>query len=165
LVNEAVGKQLFSFGFFMKIFVLNGPNLNMLGRREPDVYGTLSYEELTSFIEKSAASLGLSVEVYQSNSEGALIDAIHGARDFDGIIVNAGGYTHTSIALRDALLAVDIPIVEVHLSNIFAREDFRKHSFISDIARGIVSGFGKEGYRFALEALVEVIQKDRNEKT
>ena len=139
----------------MNVLVINGPNLNMLGRREPDIYGVLTYEELVTRIEDAAQTLGVQVEVFQSNSEGEIVDTIQGAHRFDGIIINAGAYTHTSIAIRDALLVWSsrIPIIEVHLSNIYGREDFRKHSYISDIARGIVAGLGVKGYALALSWL------------
>lgn len=137
----------------MDIIVINGPNLNMIGTREPDIYGKGSYKELVRFIEESAESIDMGVEVFQSNSEGAIIERIHESRHLDGIIINAGGYTHTSVAIRDALLSVGLPIIEVHISNIFAREDFRTVSYISDIALGVISGFGFVGYRLALLAI------------
>ncbi len=143
----------------MKILVINGPNLNMLGKREPEIYGKYTYQDLVKFIEDTAKSLSLEVEVFQSNSEAELIGKIQAASNIGGIVINAGGYTHTSIAIRDALLSTGIPIVEVHLSNIFAREDFRKKSYISDIAEGVISGFGREGYRFALSAIKDILKE------
>jgi len=139
----------------MNILVINGPNLNMLGRREPEIYGSLTYDDLVYLIEDAAKTLGVQVEVFQSNSEGEIVDKIQSSERFDGIIINAGAYTHTSIAIRDALLVWSsrIPIVEVHLSNIFGREDFRKHSCISDIVRGVVAGLGVKGYTLALSWL------------
>lgn len=139
----------------MKFLVINGPNLNMLGKREPQVYGKVSYGRLVEEIRGWADSLKVEVEVFQSNSEGEIIDAIQGVVDCSGIIINAGGYTHSSVAIRDALLSVGIPIIEVHISNIFSREDFRKRSLISDIAVGVITGFGVDGYRLSLLALVE----------
>ena len=136
----------------MKILVINGPNLNMLGIREPDIYGTQSFAALEEFIRRSAEELGHSVTLFQSNHEGAIVDAIQEAYGkYDGIVINPAAYTHTSIAILDALKAVGIPTVEVHLSDINAREDFRKHSFVSLIAKKTVCGLGFEGYKVALE--------------
>ena len=136
----------------MKILVINGPNLNMLGIREPDIYGKQSFAALEEFILKSAEELGHSVTLFQSNHEGAIVDAIQEAYGkYDGIVINPAAYTHTSIAILDALKAVGIPTVEVHLSDINAREDFRKHSFVSLIAKKTVCGLGFEGYKVALE--------------
>ena len=139
----------------MNVLVINGPNLNMLGKREPEIYGALTYDELVTLIEDTADALGIQVEVFQSNSEGEIVDRIQSAEQCDGIIINAGAYTHTSIAIRDALLvwSPGIPIIEVHLSNIFGREEFRKHSHISDIAHGIIAGLGVKGYALALSWL------------
>jgi 3-dehydroquinate dehydratase-2 len=137
----------------MKLLVINGPNLNMLGRREPSIYGSASYDWLVQQIEAWARSLDIAVTVFQSNAEGEIIDTIQRAADHDGILINAGGYTHTSVAIRDALLAAGLPVVEVHLSNIFSREDFRRRSLISDIAVGVITGFGAIGYRLGIEAL------------
>ena len=148
----------------MKLLVINGPNLNMLGRREPRIYGTVTYDRLIEEIEKAARSLDVSVSVFQSNSEGTIIDTIQDSDGFDGIIINAGGYTHTSVAIRDALLGVGLPIVEVHLSNIFSREEFRKRSFISDIAVGVITGFGIAGYRLGIEALRDYLAKKTDGK-
>lgn len=143
----------------MNVLVINGPNLNMLGKRESEIYGAMTYNELVTLIENTAKTLGVQVEVFQSNSEGEIVDTIQGAHRFNGIIINAGAYTHTSIAIRDALLVWSsrIPIIEVHLSNIYGREDFRKHSYISDIARGIVAGLGVKGYALALSWLAEEV--------
>jgi len=140
----------------MNILVVNGPNLNMLGRREPEIYGAMTHDDLVSRIMDEAKRLTVDVEVFQSNGEGAIVDKIQSAEDVDGIIINAGAYTHTSIAIRDALLVWSsrIPVVEVHLSNVFGREEFRRHSYISDIARGVIAGLGAEGYILALSWLV-----------
>jgi 3-dehydroquinate dehydratase-2 len=137
----------------LKLLVLNGPNLSLLGTREPGVYGTTTLAEVEKTLEGVAAERGASVECFQSNSEGALIDRIHAART-EGIayiIINPGGLTHTSVALRDALAAVAIPFVEVHISNVHAREAFRRHSFLSELAQGVISGLGTSGYAYALQ--------------
>lgn len=137
----------------MKLLVINGPNLNMLGRRESTHYGTLTLTDInTKLIEKADGRAEM--EFFQSNHEGAIIDRIQQASGFDGIILNAGAYTHTSIAIRDALLTVKIPFVEVHLSNVYAREDFRHKSYLSDIAKGVVAGFGWMSYILALESFL-----------
>jgi 3-dehydroquinate dehydratase-2 len=148
----------------MKLLVINGPNLNMLGRREPSIYGSASYDQLVQEVEAWARSLDVAVTVFQSNAEGAIIDVIQQAADYDGILINAGGYTHTSVAVRDALLAAGLPVVEVHLSNIFSREDFRKRSLISDIAVGVITGFGTAGYRLGIEALRDHLTEKTDEK-
>lgn len=136
----------------MKILVINGPNLNMLGIREPDIYGKQTFAALEAFIRSSAEELGHSVTLFQSNHEGAIVDAIQEAYGkYEGIVINPAAYTHTSIAILDALKAVGIPTVEVHLSDINTREDFRKHSFVSLIAKKTVCGLGFEGYKVALE--------------
>jgi 3-dehydroquinate dehydratase-2 len=141
----------------MNVLVINGPNLNMLGLREPEVYGYLTYSELERFIKETAGGLKIDVEIFQSNSEGEIVDRIQEADVFDGILINAGAYTHTSVAIRDALLAVAVPFVEVHLTNIFSREDFRKHSYISDVAVGVITGFGRESYRLGLMAVAALV--------
>lgn len=145
-----------------KILVLNGPNLNILGAREPDVYGHETMAEIEAACAKRASALGLTVEFRQSNSEGELVDWIQGARNgYAGLIVNAGAYTHTSVALLDALLACDVPVIEVHLSNIFQREDFRHHSYVSKAARGVICGFGGFGYEMALDAAARMLETTR----
>ncbi len=145
------------------IYVLNGPNLNLLGSREPEVYGHETLEDLRTRCEKKAAALGLTVDFRQSNHEGELVAWIQEARtDAAGLIVNAGALTHTSIAMLDALLASSIPTVEVHLSNIFTREPFRHHSYISRAAKGVICGFGPQGYEFAIEALASAIESSRS---
>lgn len=140
-----------------RVLVVHGPNLNMLGVREPGIYGEWSFERLKEAIDAKSQELGLEVSQFQSNHEGEIVDAIQGALgDYSFMVINPGAYTHTSIAIRDAILAVDIPVIEVHLSNIHAREGFRKHSYISDIAKGVICGLGPIGYLLALEAIVEI---------
>ncbi|MBJ21212.1 MAG: type II 3-dehydroquinate dehydratase [Deltaproteobacteria bacterium] len=137
-----------------RILVIHGPNLNLLGRREPEVYGTQTLADIDSSLDAAAKELDIEIDAFQSNHEGELIDRIQEAMGVaSGILINPGGFTHTSVALRDALLATGLPIVEVHLSNVYAREDFRQKSFVSAIALGVVSGLGADGYRFGLEAL------------
>lgn len=144
----------------MRIAVLHGPNLNLLGRREPDVYGTLSLEGLNSRIAEESAALGVDVEVFQSNVEGLLVDWIHEvAERVEGLVVNAGAYTHTSIALRDALTGVGRPFVEVHLSNVQAREPFRHESLLAPKAVGAIMGFGVESYILGLRGLVSHLRR------
>lgn len=139
----------------MRIAVLNGPNLNLLGTREPEVYGTTTLAELEQQVRAEAARLKVTLTWLQTNHEGAFVDAVQGLRgQADGAIVNAAAFTHTSLAIRDAFLAVKVPFVEVHLSNIFAREAERRHSRLADLALGIVAGFGPAGYSMALQALV-----------
>jgi len=141
------------------ILVLHGPNLNLLGGREPEVYGRLTLEELDRRLLEAGKALGLEVRNYQSNSEGALIDALHEARLWaSGVVFNPGGYTHTSVALRDAVAAIGIPVVEVHLSNVYAREEFRHQSLISPVCVGKISGFGWRSYLLGLQALAGIIQ-------
>lgn len=136
-----------------KLLLLNGPNLNLLGTREPAVYGATTLADIESAAVAQAEAAGASLACFQSNHEGALIDRIHAAREegVDAIVINPGGLTHTSVALRDALAAVAIPFVEVHISNIHQREPFRHHSFLSAIARGVICGLGPDGYRLAID--------------
>ena len=137
----------------MRILVLNGPNLNLLGSREPEVYGRETLADIEVLVRSRAAQLGVQVDFMQSNHEGALIDAIQDHRDWDGLIINAGGFTHTSIAIADAITAVQIPAIEVHLSNVHRRERFRRHSYLSPVVWGQVVGFGYRGYIAALDLL------------
>ena len=139
----------------INILILHGPNLNLLGLREPEIYGSSTLDAINKSLETDAKRLQVSVHCLQSNHEGVLVDAIHNAREkYQGIVINAGAYTHTSVAIRDALSGVGIPTVEVHLSNIYTREEFRHHSYIAPIAIGQISGFGLDSYRLGLQALV-----------
>lgn len=143
-----------------RILLLNGPNLNLLGTREPAIYGMETLESIVQRATEYAQSLGLELRHVQSNHEGALIDALHAAREWaDGIIINAGAYTHTSIALHDAIRAVGLPAIEVHLSNIYAREPFRHHSAIAPACVGQISGFGAHSYLLAVQAMASLLQK------
>ena len=139
----------------MRIAVLNGPNLNLLGQREPEVYGRTTLPEIEGMVRDAARAQGADLEWFQTNHEGALVDAVQGLRGrVDGALINAAALTHSSLALRDAVLAVRIPFVELHLSNIFAREPERRHSVIADLAIGLVAGFGAQSYLLALQGLV-----------
>lgn len=145
---------------FLSVLVLHGPNLNLLGQREPGIYGSVTLDEINHLLEAEAQKLQAKVSTVQSNHEGVLVDAIHAAtREHQGILINAGAYTHTSVAIRDAIAAVNIPTVEVHLSNIYQREAFRHHSYIAAVAIGQISGFGAESYRLGLQALVHYLRK------
>jgi 3-dehydroquinate dehydratase-2 len=142
-----------------RVLVIHGPNLNLLGSREPAIYGNTTLEEINADLTQAAKEWGADVEFFQSNHEGALVDRIQEAQSWaDGILINPGGLTHTSVILRDALVATELPIVEVHLSNVFAREEFRRHSFISAITLGVISGFGPTGYGLGLNALLEHLE-------
>ena len=139
-----------------RVLVVQGPNLNLLGTREPEIYGTTTLDEIHADLAAAAKAWGAEVEFFQSNHEGALIDRIQEASAWaDGLLINPGGLGHTSVSLRDAVAATRLPVVEVHLSNIFAREEFRRHSLLTEVSLGIVSGLGPAGYRLALEALLE----------
>ena len=139
----------------MKLIIINGPNLNMQGSRQTDIYGTGSFDELLPRLRQRYA--GHLIDYYQSNVEGELINKLQQAcSSYDGVVLNAGGYTHTSVAIRDAVAAIAVPVVEVHISNIHAREEFRRHSLLSEVCRGTISGFGLDGYRLAIEALCEL---------
>jgi len=140
-----------------RFLILHGPNLNLLGQREPAVYGHQSLEEINTDLKQLAVKLGTDIEAFQTNHEGVLIDRIQAAtaEGFAGIVINPGGLTHTSIALRDAVASIELPVIEVHLSNIHARETFRHHSYIAGVALGQIAGFGALGYQLALRALVQ----------
>ena len=142
-----------------KVLVLNGPNLNLLGQREPEVYGATTLQDLENRLTSSAPT-GMDLQFYQSNHEGEMIDRIHQLMDqpVDGIVINPGAWTHTSVAIRDALSTVTAPFIEVHISNVHAREAFRHHSYVSDIALAVIVGCGIQGYTFALETLNQHIQ-------
>ena len=144
----------------IRILVLHGPNLNMLGLREPEIYGTITLADLNAQIAALAAQLGIEVEIFQSNHEGQLVDKIQAAREqCDALVINAGAYTHTSVALLDALLSVGLPVVEVHLSNLYKREEFRHHSYIAPAAVGQICGFGVDSYLLGLRAVVATLKK------
>jgi 3-dehydroquinate dehydratase-2 len=142
----------------MKILVIHGPNLNLLGRRETGVYGTETLDALNSRIDSLCAELGMDVEIFQSNSEGSIVDAIQ-SKQYDLLVINPAAYTHTGIAIRDAIAAVGKPAIEVHISNIYKREDFRKLSYISGVAVGQISGLGTEGYLLAVRAAFTTLSK------
>jgi 3-dehydroquinate dehydratase-2 len=139
----------------MRILFLNGPNLNWLGRREPEIYGRTSLADIEAAVRQRAAERGVEVEFRQTNSEGQLVDWIQqAAGEFDAVVLNAGAYTHTSVALRDAIAATGVPTVEIHLSNVHAREKFRRHSMIAPVCRGVICGFGAASYLLGLEAVI-----------
>ena len=142
----------------MKILLLHGPNLNLLGTREPEVYGSMTLDNINEKIVALGKELGAEIKCLQSNHEGALIDALHDARTWaSGVVFNPGGYTHTSVALRDAISAIVIPVIEVHLSNVYAREEFRHVSLVSAVCKGKVSGFGWRSYELGLRGLIDII--------
>lgn len=140
----------------MKVLILHGPNLNLTGTREPETYGSMTLDEINSRLVEQGREFGIEVICQQSNHEGALIDALHEACTWaDGVVFNPGGYSHTSIALRDAVAAIGIPVVEVHMSNIYAREEFRHQSIISAVCKGLIAGFGWKSYLLGLKAIIE----------
>ncbi|GAA1174235.1 type II 3-dehydroquinate dehydratase [Nesterenkonia xinjiangensis] len=143
-----------------RLLIVNGPNLNLLGTREPEIYGAETLEDIHELCRTSAAELGFAVDVVQSNHEGELVDAIQAARGTAaGIVINPAAYTHTSVAIADALRAVGLPLVEVHLSNVHAREEFRRHSYVSPLAQAVIAGAGVRGYRFAIELLATTLRR------
>ncbi|MCC3305966.1 type II 3-dehydroquinate dehydratase [Sneathiella sp. HT1-7] len=140
------------------VIIINGPNLNLLGTREPEIYGAVTLKDIEALTRAHGETLGLEIDFFQSNKEGELVDAIQGAAgNHGGIILNAAAYTHTSVALQDAIKATGVPTIEVHLSNVFSREEFRHHSYISPVAAGVICGFGAKGYVLALDALADII--------
>lgn len=144
----------------IRILVINGPNLDLLGTREPSVYGAVTLEEINRAIARHCESAGLAVDFFQSNHEGEIVEAIHAARGkYAGVVINPAAYTHTSVAIRDAIAAVGIPFVEVHLSNIHGREEFRRHSFTAPVCVGQISGFGADSYILGIEGLRRVLEK------
>jgi 3-dehydroquinate dehydratase-2 len=147
----------------MKLLVINGPNLNLLGSREPDVYGTTGYEELIDKLESHAQSLGIELDHYQSNHEGALIDCLHAAMtaSYDGIIINPGAFTHYSYALRDAIQAIRLPVIEVHISNVYQREEFRHTSVTAPACIGQITGLGTTGYMLAVDYFVRTLHDEK----
>ncbi|MGN0909733.1 MAG: type II 3-dehydroquinate dehydratase [Succinivibrio sp.] len=146
----------------LSILVINGPNLNLLGTREPGIYGHETLKSVEEMLQKRAGELGVGISFFQSNHEGAIVDRIQEARgNTDFILLNAGAYTHTSVAIRDALCGVSIPFYAIHISNVHAREEFRHHSYLSDKAAGVICGFGTRGYLYALDSAVEVLRAGR----
>ena len=144
----------------LSILIMNGPNLNMLGKRQPEIYGFATLDEIERICRARAESLGVNVDFFQSNLEGELVGAMQDASGrHDGIILNAAAYSHTSIALADAIKAVDIPVIEVHISNVYSRESFRHHSYITPVAVGSICGLGVDGYSLALEAMVSRLKR------
>ena len=146
----------------MKILIINGVNMNMLGLRETEKYGTITLKDLEKDLYAFSFEIGIDIETFQSNFEGEIVEKIHSAKDnFDGIVINAGAYTHTSIAIRDAISAVNIPTVEVHMTNIYKREEFRHHSYIAPVCTGQISGFGINSYKLGLEAVVDYLSDNK----
>ncbi len=156
MVEIILGQQMTS------LLILNGPNLNMLGTRQPEVYGDTTLDQIETLCIETGRKAGCNVTCYQSNHEGELVEAIHAARNtHDGIILNAGAYTHTSVALMDAISSAGVPVVELHLSNIHAREEFRHKSYIAPVAVGQICGFGPKGYVLAIDAILDHLEKSR----
>ncbi|EXF23956.1 3-dehydroquinate dehydratase [Nesterenkonia sp. AN1] len=144
-----------------RLLIINGPNLNLLGTREPGIYGSSTLADIETLCRESAAALGFEAELLQSNHEGTLIDAIQAAKDnASGIVINPAAYTHTSVAIADALRAVNLPVVEVHLSNVHAREEFRRHSYVSPAAAAVIAGAGLNGYRYAIDHLASLLREN-----
>lgn len=147
----------------INILVVHGPNLNLLGRREPDIYGSLTLDQLNKMVEERSGALGIKVEIFQSNHEGEMVEQIQQAPGrFDGILINPAAFTHYSYAIRDAIAAVGLPFIEVHLSNIYSRESFRHKSVFSALAEGVICGLGPEGYLLGLEALANIISRRKD---
>lgn len=147
----------------MKILIINGVNMNMLGLRETEKYGTMTLKDLEKELYAFSFELGIDIETFQSNFEGEIVEKIHQTKDnFDGIVINAGAYTHTSVAIRDAISAVNIPTVEVHMTNIYKREEFRHHSYIAPVCIGQISGFGINSYKLGLKAVVDYLNSNDN---
>lgn len=147
----------------MKILIINGVNMNMLGLRETEKYGTMTLKDLEKELYAFSFEIGIDIETFQSNFEGEIVEKIHQTKDnFDGIIINAGAYTHTSVAIRDAISAVNIPTVEVHMTNIYKREEFRHHSYIAPVCIGQISGFGINSYKLGLKAVVDYLNTNDN---
>ncbi|MCH8566349.1 type II 3-dehydroquinate dehydratase [Nesterenkonia sp. LB17] len=143
-----------------RLLIINGPNLNMLGTREPGIYGAATLADIEQLCRESAAALGFAAELLQSNHEGTIIDAIQAAKgSASGIVINPAAYTHTSVAIADALRAVDLPVVEVHISNVHAREEFRRHSYVSPAAAAVIAGAGLNGYRYAIDHLASLLRE------
>ncbi len=148
----------------MRILVINGVNMNMLGFREPEKYGSMTLKDLEKELYAFSFELGIDIETFQSNFEGEIVEKIHDVKKkFDGIIINAGAYTHTSIAIRDAISSVNVPTVEIHMTNIYKREDFRHHSYIAPVCMGQISGFGVNSYKLGLKAVVDYLNINDNE--
>ncbi len=145
----------------MKILVINGPNLNLLGKREADIYGSRTLEDISESLIKLAAELDVKVDIKQSNHEGEIVDLIQNSKEYAALVINPAAYTHTSVAIRDAIAAVSIPTVEIHLSNIYKREEFRHKSLISPVAHGQISGFGPESYQLGLRAAVSIANAEK----
>jgi 3-dehydroquinate dehydratase-2 len=146
----------------MKILVINGPNLDLLGKRESDIYGSRTLEDISESLIKLAAELDVTVDIKQSNHEGEIVDLIQNSKEYTALVINPAAYTHTSVAIRDAIAAVSIPTVEIHLSNIYKREEFRHKSLISPVAHGQISGFGPESYQLGLRAAVSIANAEKN---